>query len=173
MGKGQRGGRASEERFKGLRVGIQVVALTAELVYQALVVSSMFLMAISLPKLVIYTAWSTWRLYVYEHMMESKTVRKLLSEETIRDILKPDKRFARTVKETESYTHDMKKPLVELISAAVLLPLSAVALHIEPDAGRLIVALEAVMIIVFLITFATFAKRLGQIQKLKGGGPLV
>jgi hypothetical protein len=162
-----------EEKFKGLAAGFLVMALTAEIVYQALVLSSIFLMAISLPKLLIYTAWSSWRMYVYEHMMESRTVRKLLSDKTIQESLKPDQKFERTVKEMESYTRDMKKPLIELFSAAVLLPVSAMGLHIEPGAGQLIVVLEAVMVIVFLITFAAFARRFLQMQKLKGGGPLV
>jgi len=149
------------------------MALTADMIYQALVLSSIFLMAISLPKLLIYTAWSSWRMYVYEHMTELKTVRNVLSAKTIQELHEPEKQFERTVKELESYTLDMKRPLVELFSAAVLLPLSAMEMHIERDAGLLIIVLESVMVAVFLITFATFARRLVQMKKLKGGGPLV
>ena len=114
-------------------------------------------------------------MFVYEHLLTSKIMPKLkiLSEEMIQEILKPDKQFAQTVNEMESYTRDMKKPLIELFSASLLLPISAMNLHVEPDAFQLIVLLEAVMIVVFLITFVQFARMFLKMQKMKGGGPLV
>lgn len=148
------------------------MALTAELIYQGLVLSSIFLMAISLPKLLIYTAWSSWRMFVYDRMLETKVIRKILSDEAIQKNLKPEEKFARTVREMEFYTRDMKKPLVELFSAFLLLPLAASGLHIESDAVQLIVVLEAVMVLVFILTFRSFIKMFLKMQKLKDGGPL-
>jgi len=96
----------------------------------------------------------------------------VLSEKMIQELREPDQQFAQTVKEMESYTHDMKPLLVELFSAAVILPLSAMGLHVEPDAVLLIVLLEALIVFVFLVTFIQFARMFRKLKKLKGGGPL-
>ncbi len=147
--------------------------LTAEQVYAALVTSSIFLMAISLPKVMIYTAWSSWRLFVYQHLLESPFIRIFISEEMVQTLQKPEKQFELVVKEMESYTRDIKKPLVELFAAFVLLPMSAKGLRMGPDAGGLILLFEALMVIVFAIAAVRFSRMVIGLQKSRGGGPLI
>jgi hypothetical protein len=149
------------------------MVLTTDQVYAALVTSSIFLMAISLPKVMIYTAWSSWRLFTYQHLLGSPFIRMFISEEIIQTLIKPEKQLEIVVKEMESYTREMKKPLVELLAAFVLLPLSASGLQIGSDAGGLIVFLEALMVIAFLLAFVRFARMVIKLQRTRGGGPLI
>jgi hypothetical protein len=152
------------------------MALTPEDVYQALVLSSMFLMAISMPKVLLYTLWSSWRLFIYDHLedlQKLKSVRGIVSKEMAEKLQTPDEKFSITVKELDRYTSDMKEPLVELIAATIILPLSSYAAHVEAGAGSLVFWLEASMAVVFVITFWTFAKRFLRLQSLKGGAPLI
>lgn len=88
-------------------------------------------------------------------------------------MIKPEKQLEIVVKEMESYTREMKKPLVELLAAFVLLPLSASGLQIGSDAGGLIVFLEALMVIAFLLAFVRFARMVIKLQRTRGGGPLI
>jgi len=158
---------------KRLGAAFPAMALTADMVYQGLVLSSIFLMAISLPKLCIYTIWSSMRLFVYRHKMGSKYLRRVVSKKTVKQSAKPNWQLQQETREIDSYVRDVKKPMVELLAACLILPLSAAGLHVEPDAGQLIIAMEIAMVIVFVMTAAIFKRRFDKLVELMGGGPLI
>jgi hypothetical protein len=165
-----------EERFKGAVLDFLVMALTPDDVYQALVLSSVFLMAISMPKVLIYTLWSSWRVYTYDHLndlLRLKPMQKIVSKEMAEKLQEPEEKFNMTVRELDSYTRDMKEPLVELIAATIILPVSANSARVEAGAGSLVFWIEVLMAVVFILTFWTFAKRFLRLRNLKGGGPFI
>lgn len=148
------------------------MAITVELVYQALFLSSIFLMAISLPKIVFYTLWSIYRVFIFEHAYGWKSTRIILTEKTIQESLAPDKRLERLAKETQTYTKELKKPMIELLSALVFLHISSSELTIESDATSVISALQAAMVMVIILAATNFVANFFKMRKIRGGGPL-
>ena len=148
------------------------MAITVELVYQALFLSSIFLMAISLPKIIIYTLWSIYRVFIFEHAYGWKSTRMILSEKTIQESLTPDKRLERLAKETLTYTIELKKPMIELLSALIFLRISSSELTVESDASSVISALQAAMVIVIVLAVVNLIANFLRMRKIKGGGPL-
>jgi len=148
------------------------MVLTSEQVYQALVLSSVFLMAISVPKLALVMGWGAFRTFIFENKLGSKIVGEVLSKATIRENQKPDVEFKAMVNELASYVRELKKPFVELLAAVLLLPISASRLQVESDAVLVMAVIEALMIAMLLIAFVTVAKRVLKMKKFKGGGPL-
>ncbi len=147
--------------------------ITSDLVYQALFFSSIFLTAISLPKIVIYTLWSIHRIRVYRKLDKLKVLKKVVSDKAVRDIQEPDALFGRFVKEMALHVENLKKPTVELISAFILLNISAYELTVASDAVNAINILLASMILVFIFAGLVLVWYFFQMMKMKGGGPLI
>lgn len=145
------------------------MAITVELVYEALFLSSIFLMAISLPKIVIYVLWSVYRVFIFEHAYEWRPTRMILTEKTISERQKPENRLARLAEETRTYTRDLKKPLTELLSALIFLHISSSRLEVESDAANLISVLQAAIIVVLLLAVLNFSANFFRMRKITGG----
>ena len=148
------------------------MAITVELVYQALFLSSIFLMAISLPKIVILTLWSIYRVFMFGHVYGWKKTRIVLSEKTIQESLTPEKRLERLALETQTYVSDLKIPLTELLSALIFLHISLSGLTVEPDAANIITTIQVAIVIVFILAVVNLAANFVRMKKIKGGGPL-
>ena len=129
----------------------------------------MFLMAISLPKILIHIAWSVYRNVLYDHVYGWKSARLILKEETIQDALKPEKQLERLAKETETYTKELKMPMIELLSALILLQFSSSRLEVDSDAAGALLLLKIAIVLAMALPVIVLVWNFTRMRKVTGG----
>ncbi len=145
------------------------MAVSVELIYQALLLSSVFLFAISLPKILLNTAWSFYRTYVYAHLLTGKAASAYFSKELIDLTIGSENQYSILAKEAARIVTELKRPGVELLSALFFMWFSSTQLTVEPEANSLLWLFMLAMIIVGLLAFGHFALIAFKLKKLKGG----
>jgi hypothetical protein len=135
------------------------MVITTELVYQGLLLSSVFLMVLGLPKTVILTSWSMYRIWTYENINRmSKYLNRWLTEEQLKTVNTPENQRSQLARELSSYIEQVKKPLIESFSAAIFMLIATWNLDIEQSASTLLSVL-IVMILIVAIVVAIYVAR--------------
>jgi|GEM_PF-3087268 len=145
------------------------MAVSVELIYQGLLLSSVFLFAISLPKILLNTAWSFYRTYVYVHLLTGKAASTYFSKKLIDLTVGPDNQYSILVKEAARIVTELKRPGIEMFSALFFMWFSSTQLVVESEANSLLWLFMLAMIIVGLLAFGHFALIAYKLKKLKGG----
>lgn len=145
------------------------MVVTVETVYEGLLLSSVFLFAISLPKILLITSWSIYRTYAYTKMIRWKSTSKYFSK-TITDMLSnPETRYATLVNEAAGLVKDLKRPGIEMLSALFFMWFSTTQLTVSGGASSLLWALMIAMIFVGLLALGHFITLAFKLMTLKGG----
>jgi len=152
-----------------LSLGYTAMAVSVELIYQGLLLSSVFLFAISLPKILLNTAWSFYRTYVYAHLLTGKAASANFSKELIDLTTGPENQYSILVQEAARIVTELKRPGVEMFSALFFMWFSSTQLDVESGANSLLWLFMLAMIIVGLLAFGHFALIAFKLKKLKGG----
>jgi hypothetical protein len=135
------------------------MVITTELVYQGLLLSSVFLMVLGFPKIVILTLWSWYRIWTYENIHRmSKFLNRWLTEEQLKAVSTPESRRSQLARELSSYIEQVKKPLIESFSAAIFMLIAKWNLEIEQTASTLL-SILIVMILIVAIVVAIYVAR--------------
>lgn len=153
------------------------MAIDLEAIYIALFISSIFLMAISMPKIILITLWSIYRNLCFIPPKESgwrmKVLRMYISEEQIRELTDPDKRSSRLVEEMKNYTSEVKEPLIELISALIFFLISSSQLIVEPSATAIISLLGNILLAVVIFSVIYVGIILHKLAKIRNANPQI
>ncbi len=135
------------------------MVITNELVFQGLLLSSVFLMVLGLPKIIILTVWARWRIWTYENIGRiSKYLTRWITEEQIDFINTPENQRNRIAVELSDYIGDVKKPLIESFSAAFFMYIATSNLDVSTSVSSLLSLLIIIIIIVAIfVAFFTFS----------------
>jgi hypothetical protein len=145
------------------------MVVTLEIVYQGLLLSSVFLFAISLPKILLITGWSFYRTYVYERLLTKKAVSRFISKDFIEKTTTPDHKYSSLANEAAKLAVELKRPGIEMLSALFFMWFSSIQLTVEGDASSLLRTLMWVMVLVGLLSYGHFASIALRLRKIKGG----
>lgn len=164
--------RREREKEEGARVTLIV---TIELAVQAIVTAAFVLVAISMPKLVSYLVWTIYKILVFKYLskiVRSKSMKRLFKGDFYEELVKhSDNPFARTksmIGACADYLRDVKEPLVEAVTAVVLIVIISTNIALEhplPIIFLMVSALLIVFIIASLSLIWIIAKEVNKLKK--------
>jgi hypothetical protein len=144
------------------------MVVTADTVFQGILLSSIFLMAISMPKIIFTTLWSVYRLWLFNKTPNLKIARRIASEGEINRYELPETQRDLIANELKSYPTQVKKPSIEMLSALVLMGIGWWNLEVDQSASSLLMILMFGMIIVGLLMVAFFGYNFLRWKNLQG-----
>jgi hypothetical protein len=128
------------------------MAVTTELVFQGLLLSSVFLMVLGFPKIVILTLWSRWRIWTYDNLDRLKgRLGRWLTEDQLKAMNTPEVLRKQLADELSNYLAEVKKPLIESFSAAFFILLAKWNLDMTSSASSLLDVLVVIIVIVAIV----------------------
>jgi len=128
------------------------MVVTTELVFQGLLLSSVFLMVLGFPKIVILTLWSRYRIWTYEHTeFLKRPLSRWLTEEQLKVQTTLENQRNQFANELKDYFTQVKKPLIESFSAAFFILVAKWNLDMEPSASSLLDTLVVIIVVVAIV----------------------
>lgn len=130
------------------------MVVSTETIWEAVLLSSVFLMAISLPKMAILTGWAGYRLAVQKKLPQSRVGRKMISEQMQETMKQPSREFEVEGDELVAYLGQTKMPAIEMLSAFIFMSISTGQLQVDQLAQSLLDLLMLIMAIVGVLAIA-------------------
>ena len=151
------------------------MAISVDLASEALVISAFVLTAFAVPKLIVYFAWAVFKMRIYKRMDKvarsrffTSVIRGDLREELVKESDKLDIRVKWMSKAYLDYLRDIKEPLVEGLTAIVIIFVVSVFIGLEPPFSLIFGVLAfilAALLLTSLLMVILIVKELNKIKK--------
>ncbi len=132
------------------------MSVTSELVTQSVFTAAIFLVMISVPKLLIVTSWYAWRIHVFKNLgslSKRKMLHRSLDAKTLSLVQKSTEKSGFTAKQIGiqigNFTHEIRDPLIEAV-VALLIIFSFVWVY--PDISMWLVLASVGIVVVLVIS---------------------
>lgn len=129
-----------------------VMTITVELALQAFITAAFVLAALAIPKLIAYFLWAIYKICIFKGMsriIRSKSIRRWIKGDLYKELVKvsdsQSARIKQIVQTYSDYTRDIKEPLVEAITAVVLV------LYVSPLVEQSLLFFFQVLAVVLIV----------------------